>query len=327
VIRRAALLALAALVLGGCEGSRQAALPSQLYRDPDGWAVSYPRGFHVERSEGNQRVFIKEVTIGNFRPRRGVRTDAGIRVLDPVAGNGRFPRDGVAFRIERWEGGNLTLPDPTPEARFPLRVSQFQPQIGDPGKPRGSPRVRALEFEANGLRFIASVWIGRDVAAAGRHGLEALVESLRFRPLRPGSVVGQGFAVLERASHYPKGSFTRGRTDDLLFYLVHAPGGFYAVGWPSAAPPGGPEPTCDVRFVPRRLEFRCSGESRTRWDRLGRLVAPASNKQSGSLRLMVAKLGHDGHMLVGVHGWTSTSDEHARRFWPKWHGGTPARTS
>jgi hypothetical protein len=124
--------------------------------------------------------------------------------------------------------------------------------------------------------------------------------------------------VLGEASHYPPGTVTKfpGRqaSDKYssyapAFYLVHAPGGMYAVGWPPAF-----ERKCHMGFDRRRSRFFCSTR-RGWWDRMGRpLQSPAAGMlPNDDLTLLQAKIGRDGQVLVG--NWLQRADRVERRFW------------
>ena len=57
------------------------------------------------------------------------------------------------------------------------------------------------------------------------------IVSMVVVPLALVWLVAGNLGVFAPATHYPVGSFTRVRVEGFPFYLVHAPGGWYAVGW------------------------------------------------------------------------------------------------
>jgi hypothetical protein len=52
---------------------------------------------------------------------------------------------------------------------------------------------------------------------------------------------------------------------------VHAPGGFYAIGWKWQSLAGGYKSRCHMRLDRARKEFSCTN-MRARWDRVGRVL-------------------------------------------------------
>ena len=70
---------------------------------------------------------------------------------------------------------------------------------------------------------------------------------------------GSGFVVLEQEAGYPVGSFSSVRAAGLPFYLVHAPGGFYALSWNWSGPPAGYRSSCRPRVDEERMELYLHG--------------------------------------------------------------------
>ena len=309
----------AALVTAACGGSGATSSHGGRYTDADGWTVTYPAGFHVERSEAHGRLFISEVTFSTFESRKPIETGPTedgffMKVDPPLDDDGRFPADAVAFRISRRAGGPATVLD-VPETRFPLRLADFEP--GMQGVDASGVQPLAHYVVANGRVHLAEAWIGSEAPAERRQALAELVASLRFRELTPGTVVGDGFKVLERASSYPIGSFTRVRAGD-PFYLVHAPGGFYALGWRSQTIAGGYKSLCELRLERPRLEFSCSN-MRARWDRVGRVLErPPSATVDDPLNMAIAKVAHDGHVLLHPGVSRFAGRRIAAQLWPRW---------
>jgi hypothetical protein len=186
---------------------------------------------HLERSEASSRVYVREVTVASFAPRSPVRTgsnaDGGwLGVEPPRPAEGRFPRDAVAFRVYFEAGG----PGPnleSNESTFPLELRRLRPSTFYSA---WAPKALGQGIAANGRSYHVFAWIGSDAPAQARRDLAQIVSSLSFSVLRPGTVVGDGFSVLHPSSRYPVDYFTRVRAQGQPSYLVHAPGGFYAIG-------------------------------------------------------------------------------------------------
>jgi hypothetical protein len=273
--------------------------PLRTYRDDAGWSISYPADLQLERSRASLRVSIEEVTVASFKPRSPLRTgrtgsSSWLRIDPPTDSTGRFPADGNAVRVLRREGGrapNVELP----ETRLPLELDALPASSAEGGKLRP-----ALERDlvGNGFSFRLQLWIAPDAPAEARRRLAEVGRSIRFRPLTTGEVVGHGFTVLERADSYPLRSVTRVHAGGRPFHLVHAPGGWYALGWRGSSISGGYKGDCDVRFERSRFLFTCP-ELGAEWDRVGRVVTrPAGASLDDPLEMTVAKVAHDGHVLL-----------------------------
>jgi hypothetical protein len=325
------------LLTAGCASEHATSLRppplSEHYRDPAGWSLRYPAGMRLERSEfDNLWVSVHEVTVANFTPRRAVRSGSNphrtwFTVDPPEPKDGPFPADGIAFRFVRREGGPPVPIRDDRESRFPLRLSAFEPDPYAIGRPR--PLLKAIY--AGGQGYAVYAWTGPDASPRDRGALEAVVASLAFPHLKPGTLAGSGFAVLDRASDYPTGSFTRVRARASVyptgsstrvraqghpFYLVHAPGGFYGVGW-NWYTSGGYKSMCAMRFDGARKQFFCTDKG-LRWDRIGRpLVFPAYGMPD-PLTLAPAKVSWDGHVLLAAEASQPGDDRDKKRFWPRW---------
>jgi hypothetical protein len=305
VTRAGVLLAVVAAIATACSASGAPGRGGR-YVDQLGWSLRYPRGMHLERSHASLRIDVFEVTVASFAMRRAVHSGSTanggwLRVDPPRDRHGRFPTDGVAFRILRREGG----PGPDvelPESRFPLRLASFG-------------RAERMVV-ADGRDYVAQAWIGAKASAAKRSLLARVVSSLAFPRLRAGATVGYGFSVLEPASRYPVGSFTRVRVRGQPFYLVHAPGGFYAVGWKWQSIIGGYKSRCDLRLDRARKQFSCTNIA-ARWDRVGRvLVKPGGAPHGDPLNVAVAKAAWDGHVLLNPGVARFADARYAHRLWP-----------
>ena len=310
----------AVIFAAGCNGGGG---EYKTYTDEAGWSVTYPSRMHLERSEVRSWVYVHEVTIATFTPRRPIRTGGNahggwLGVDPPRPEHGGFPPDGVAFRIHFQAGG----PAPTlesGESKFPLDLRRFRPSSS---YRFWAPKAVGQGIAANGQTYRAFAWVGPKASARSRADLAQVVSSVSFPTLRPGTVVGDGFSVLPVASRYPVGSFTRVRAQGEPFYLVHAPGGFYAIGWRWQSLSGGYKSHCRLAFDPGPKEFFC-GNLRVRWDRIGRpLVVPFDWVQPDPLNVAVAKTARDGHVLLHPGTARFAGARFAARLWPHWH---PAR--
>lgn len=317
------VFALAIATAGGAPGQAAHSSESQErpYRDPAGWSLAYPESMFLERSEARLRASVFEVTVASFEPRTAVTSGSSSdgawwRIGPPRDGQGVFPADGVAFRMERLEGGPAPVLD-SPETRFPLRLASF---ADSDAYPDSSPRPLARAVVASGRNYFALAWIGESASPELRASLERVVSSLAFPRLRPGTLVGYGFTVLQPKRRYPLGSFTRVRAQGEPFYLVHAPGGFYAVGWRSQTLAGGYKSRCELALDARRREFFCTN-LRARWDRVGRvLVRPRDAARGDPLNLAIAKVAWDGHVLLHAGTAGFADGRLARTLWPGWPG-------
>jgi hypothetical protein len=308
--------ALAAAVAAVAVGCGSYAVTFDRYVDPSGWSLRYPHGMHLERDSAEMRISVSEVTVASFRPRRAIRTghtasSGWLRLDSPVDANGHFPKDGIAFRMSSFEGG----PAPnfeTPETRFPLQLGRFQRKgtYSDNGTP-----ARELYVAADGRNYVAAVWIGTKASTASRRTLERLVSSVTFPKLRTGAVVGYRFTVLGEADRYPVGSFTRVRAQGQPFYLVHAPGGFYAIGWRWQSLEGGYKSRCALALDARAQEFYCTNMA-ARWDRAGVVIRrPAGATRDDPLNIAATKTSWDGHVLLAPGTASLGSKEYERKFW------------
>jgi hypothetical protein len=344
-------LAVAGLLVGvvavGCGAAptvvRPAAVASSVrYLDPQGWSLRYPGSLSLEHStSGPGMATFTEVTVANFAQRRAVVTgktrDGGfILVRPPLDRVGRFPGDGVAFRMLLVDGG----PGPigtVADSRFPIKLATFsRPQYGD-FPPRdyralGVPHELTRPLDADGQHYQALVLIGPAASASERAALETVIASLTFPPLDTGEQAGDE-TVLGLASRYPIGSFTLVRAPGELcdgsvyrchagrqpFYLVHAPGrlhrpdliqpcqptaaacappgAFYALGWTSEDVLGGYRSACHLWLDPQDEQFYCTN-SRARWDRTGNVIRmPRGARFADGLQFAFAKIAWDGHVV------------------------------
>lgn len=307
---------LAALVVGVCcTATADAAVPAAERRAqaPGGSHFSYPASLHLERSHSPSFVMISvaEVTVANFPLRSPIVAHHSSRgssmrigpARDPA---GRFPADGVAFRVLLQQGGPAML-ESKPETRFPLRLSSLRRMGAD---------AYGRSVEADGVDLSLEAWIGPRASANARADLARMVSSFAVPRLRPGERIGEGLTVLQPARSYPVGSFTRLRVQGQPFYLVHAPGGFYGIGWTWESLAGGYKSRCALRLDEATKQFYCRN-MRSRWDRIGRpLERPAGARRADPLNVAVATVSWDGHVLLaaGTAGFADSAEAH--RFWP-----------
>jgi len=323
--------------------------------------MRYPSLLSLEHStSGPGMATFTEITVANFAQQQAVVTgstsDGGfIRVLPPLDRAGRFPADGVAFRMLLVDGPPMigTLPD----SRFPIMRSTFTP--AHPGNfpardyaSGGVPHELTRPIDADGQHYQALVLIGPAASARSRAAIDGTIASLAFPALHTGDRAGDE-TVLGPASRYPVGSFTlvhapgqicNGSVStcfaaDQPFYLVHAPGrlhqpdliqpceptpaacadpgAFYALGWTSEDVQGGYRSACHLRFQTRDEQFYCTNSS-ARWDRAGRVIRmPAGASFPDGLQFAFAKIGWDGHIvfLPGLGGNPPRATAYAQ-LWP-----------
>jgi hypothetical protein len=272
----------------------------------------------LERSQANLHIDVHEVTVATFAPRRAVRSGSNphrswIAVDPPRPKQGPFPPDGVAFRVYRLEGGPFVEPT-LPETRFPLRLSGFEPDRYEYAKRHPRPVVEGVS--AAGGRYTVYAWIGPRASPERRLALKAVVASLTFPHLETGTVAGL-FSVLSPSRAYEIGSFTRVRAQKRVFYLVHAPGGFYAIGWDTDTLPRNGRSRCAMRFDDTHKQFFCA-KMGFRWDRIGRPVAYPAYSEPDPLNIATAGTSWDGHILLDPSIAAFGTKRIAKQFWPHW---------
>lgn len=312
-----ALVSGAATLAIAADAAPDASPDGARYVDPLGWSISSPRSMHLERARSPRFLGISIVQVASFPLRNPIRSGSTangswMRVDPPRDPRGAFPADGVAFRIVRSEGG--PVPDlELPESRFPIRLATF-------GRSRAyantSPHPLGRTVVADGRNYTAQAWIGPKASTAERATLARVVSSLAFPHPRVGQTVGYGFRVFEQASRYPAGSFTRLRAQGQPFYLAHAPGGFYALGWRWESLAGGYKSHCDLRLDPARKRFFCTNMTAS-WDLVGRvLVKPPGETRGDPLNVTLAKVAWDGHMLLLPGAARFADARYAHELWP-----------
>jgi hypothetical protein len=369
--RRLRLLAAGLIVapaIAGCGGMAHgstrpaAAVRTLRYADPQGWSLRYPSSLTLEQStSGPGMATFTEVTVANFAQQTAVVTgrtrDGGfIRVRPPLDHAGRFPADGVAFRMLLVDGPPMI--GTWPDSRFPVALSTFAPSHPGNFPPRdysrlGVPHELTRPIDANGQHYTALVLIGPAASARARAAIKTVIASLAFPPLHTGERA-RDESVLGPAKSYPVGSFTlvhahgqvcdgsvyRCFAADQPFYLVHAPGrlhqpdligpcqptpgactppgAFYALGWTSEDVRGGYRSACHLRFDRRDEQFYCTNTP-ARWDRAGRVIrTPPGAAFPDGLQFAFAKIAWDGHVvfLAGLGGNPPRAAAYAQ-LWPR----------
>jgi hypothetical protein len=195
-------------VVAGCGGSAPVAASSAYrYNASAGWSLTYPRSMHLEHS--SVPTFVSEVTIASFRAGRGILQwsdrsadgtgNGGIRILPPTDPTGRFPSNGVAFRLIRDEDAPPVPVSLARPSQLPLRLTSFQRSQLSPGfrfnaatgeTTTGSgyaamPRSVERSVTANGSRYIAVAWIGAWATSNMRTLLMKLIASVSFSHRQP----------------------------------------------------------------------------------------------------------------------------------------------
>ena len=315
------------------------------YSNPEGWSVSYPAGFAVSVPRSGTQV-----TLTSFSPVRTVtgRPKKGelLSLLEapytmPLDQTGRFPADGVALILQPFRGAWLG-----PDSSFPVDLSQFGPAHAQSfftnsiALRDGIPPARSELIVAYSQVVTATAIIGPKASPALRTELAAVINSLAFRRLAPGTQVGLGH-IVGPASKFPVGSFTRIEARLLgqramPIYLVHAPGRFtvdhQCQKTGSCTPTGAfygigetyntrldHAPNCQIQFDRKDEQFYCTNLG-VRWDRVGRVVKqPADEKYIGAIGGDYAKVTWDGQIMI-TPGWgPQLSREAVHLLWPSWH--------
>jgi hypothetical protein len=177
--------------------------PVKSYDDPAGWGVSYPRDFQLERSETARGFTSVEATIASFVPSTGVQVHVyanggNVRQVPPLDRHGRFPLDGVAFRLADVSGNAPGLPRHEPNTPQPILLTTFRPSAGPDGALYNhvdgetltsggyfdAPRSVVRTIWGDGIPYTAIVWIGPDAPASARAAVGQILLSLAFRTYR-----------------------------------------------------------------------------------------------------------------------------------------------
>jgi hypothetical protein len=314
------------------------------YSNAEGWSVSYPAGFTISLHRSGAQV-----TLTSFSPVRTVtgrpKKGGPLSLLEapytmPLDPTRRFPTDGVALILQPFRGGWLG-----PDSSFPVDLSQFGPARAQPfftnsiALRDGIPPARSELIVAYSQVVAATAIIGPKASPALRSELAAVIKSLAFRRLAPGTQVESGH-IVGPASRFPVGSFTRIEARILgdratPVYLVHAPGRFtvdhQCPKTESCTPTGAfygmdetyntrldHAPNCQIQFDRKDEQFYCTNLG-VRWDRVGRVLKqPADEKYIGAIGGDYAKVTWDGQILI-TPGWGPQLSRGAvHLLWPSW---------
>jgi hypothetical protein len=246
----------------------------ETYRDATfRWSIAYPSSLRLEPITTDRGRFeLDGIVLTNFVP---ARTDDGSGV--PAMGWLRsFPDDGVALQF--WHLESLGDDPPLADDPVPMSLGSLTPTDRYVGG--SEPRPRYAWFHANGTSFNVAVWLGPSASEDDRAAIEDALSSIRFAALEPWTMWRDWYYVLGDAQDYPVGSVTpipatqlpvpEGFDTSEGIYLVHAPGGFYAIPLTARLQA---LPACRVRFDPETFRFSCPGIGMT-WDRNGVAIEP-----------------------------------------------------
>lgn len=256
-----AVTALAAVAFAASPATR-------VYRDARfGFIVTYPKSFRVVRYDYFERASVDGTAFGDVaHPERYARYP----FPNPV---GR----GVVMLVEHIAGGPPPIyPVAGHDSTLPLARASFSPDI--------KPRSLYTFFVGNGWSLSVRLGIGRYAAKADTDALWKMVRSIRMVPLRTGETTGDAhYLVAGQAASYAIVSVTKVGSA----FLVHAPGGFYALAQQQ-------RPRCDLTFT---LPVAFSCPDGRRWDRMGR-PQRSGTSPNDALLFAPTDVAHDGHVLV-----------------------------
>jgi hypothetical protein len=274
------------------------------YIDADyGWSMTYNRAWVEGRSTSGVKPDVLEtVRFANFRsslPVTGSRSRSGSRAGPlTMAWLRTFPATGVALQV--WNVAAAVIRPRARETAFPLRVASFTPAPRLAGGSEPTPMVQL--FFGDGIQFKAAVWIGRLASPASERAIWAAVRSIRFPPLRTGTIWQNRFYVLGLATSYrvdsvtlfPATSLPRGSLQRVGFYLVRSSRSFYIVQRRVLV--AEPNLVYLVRYDARKHQFVASGTSgtRLRWSLAG---SPVGQVADLPLQVARATVSQDGHVL------------------------------
>ncbi len=181
-MRRASLLLFSGLVfvlaVTACGGAEVTGHSGRMYRDPAGWTVDVPSGWHLVHFSGsNGGVAAAGAQISNVRL-TGPRVIPGYPVQSAL---GRQPPRGVGLVIAsdtetglpgRSRGYILAPPLPAPD--------QHGWNVGSTLVASGNPSIETLWFRGDHETFIASVKVGTNATSADLRAIDRIIHSLHF---------------------------------------------------------------------------------------------------------------------------------------------------
>src|SRR6266498_3218683 len=171
------------------------------YVDPRfGWTIRIPKGMEVGHFQSEGMFSSDGIRLTNFppdlrRPSTGTPSMGWLR---------NVPADGVALQI--WFGERLPGVPPLRDSALPLSPGSFDRTRPHVGGDEPSPLYRT--FYADGFEFEISVWLGPHATEADQQAIWAVARSLRFPPLREGTIWQDRYYVVGPASRYATGSVT-----------------------------------------------------------------------------------------------------------------------
>lgn len=165
----------------GSNATRVATYGARTYRDPGGWVINLPPGWHLVRfRETKGRVASAGAQISNVRlPCPTVIPGYPMQVNDRL-----LPARGIGLIIAtdtdpRVSPGIVTVP-PLPAPEGPAWSERSAHQWGVGSAPAGSAYMETLWFRGNGRLFIADAKVGATANGAALSALTDIIQSLRF---------------------------------------------------------------------------------------------------------------------------------------------------
>jgi hypothetical protein len=248
------------------------------YTDPLGWSAEVPPGWHL-------------LTFGGFDGRRRIAGAAISSVpLRPTPDGaypdlGELPPDAAALIVSHAEGGPYPDLDQD-DTPFPLRWGDLHvlPGIVD---------ARVLNFRAAGMEFRLEVRLRSEASRDVEETARAVVASIEPPPLREGELLPSGYLVVRADLVEAVGSGAVVETSRGPFLLVHAPGGYYALGLPAEA-----AGSFAWDAEAREVVWTRDGEVFARYDREGRPVLQPQGPDLAPLEIHPVVRAYDGEHLL-----------------------------
>ncbi|GIU98552.1 MAG: hypothetical protein KatS3mg014_0168 [Actinomycetota bacterium] len=247
------------------------------YTDPLGWSAEVPPGWHVLRFGGfNGRQQITGAAIGS------VPLDATPDGTYPDLAD--LPLDAAVVIVSHAEGGPVpnALED---DSTFPLRWEDLQVIPG--------VDVRVLSFRAAGADLHLEVRIPSGASGETRDAARRIVGSIEPLPLHEGELLPSGYLVVRADRVAPIGSGAVLETARGPFLLVHAPGGYYALGLPADA-----AGSFQWDEEAREVVWTQDGEVVARYEREGRPVSAPPGADLAPLEIHPVVRAFDGEHLL-----------------------------
>lgn len=252
------------------------------YTDPLGWSAEVPPGWHV-------------LTFGGFNGRQDVTGAAIGSVPLRTTPDGTYPDlanlppDAAVVIVSHAEGG------PVPsvfedDSAFPLRWNDLNVLPGPAD-------ARVLSFRAGGMVFRLEVRIRSGVSSGIEEAARGIVSSIEPVPLHEGELLPSGYLVVRADRVQAVGSGAVVETARGPFLLVHAPGGYYALGLPADA-----VGSFEWDEEAREVVWTQDGEVFARYDLEGRPVSAPPGADLAPLEIHPVVRAFDGeHLLLGTN--------------------------